>query len=136
MVVVSDSVILAVQVVALVTEGAQRPELPAPKDLPGSGTFAGYSEYIMLMEQCWHQDAAARPTFAQVHIPGLNTAAADVLQLFACSSIHACVDACGFAFWVPAALGNAFRLQREMTEGECNLELSQHLSSTTHCVLL
>ena len=52
--------------VALVTEGAQRPELPAPEDLPGSGTFAGYSEYIMLMEQCWDQDPAARPTFAQV----------------------------------------------------------------------
>jgi hypothetical protein len=52
--------------VALVTEGAQRPELPAPEDLPGTGTFAGYSEYIMLMEQCWDQDPAARPTFAQV----------------------------------------------------------------------
>ena len=49
------------------TEGAQRPELPAPEDLPGTGTFAGYSEYIMLMEQCWDQDAAARPTFAQVN---------------------------------------------------------------------
>lgn len=55
--------------VALVTEGAQRPELPAPEDLPGTGTFAGYSEYIMLMEQCWHQDPAARPTFAQVCMP-------------------------------------------------------------------
>ncbi len=55
------------QVVALVTEGAQRPELPAPEDLPGTGTFAGYSEYIMLMEQCWDQDPAARPTFAQVN---------------------------------------------------------------------
>ena len=54
------------QVVALVTEGAQRPELPAPEDLPGTGAFAGYSEYIMLMEQCWDQDPAARPTFAQV----------------------------------------------------------------------
>lgn len=54
------------QVVALVTEGAQRPELPAFENLPGSGPFAGYSEYLMLMEQCWHQDPAARPTFAQV----------------------------------------------------------------------
>ena len=58
-----------VQVVALVTEGAQRPELPAPEALPGSGTFEGYSEYIMLMEQCWDQDPAARPTFAQVSPP-------------------------------------------------------------------
>lgn len=57
------------QVVALVTEGAQRPELPAPEDLPGTGTFAGYSEYMMLMEQCWDQDPAARPTFAQVCMP-------------------------------------------------------------------
>lgn len=70
----------AVQVVALVTEGAQRPELPAPADLPGTGTFAGYSEYIMLMEQCWDQDPAARPTFAQVCISAPNAAAADVLQ--------------------------------------------------------
>ncbi len=54
---------------ALVTEGAQRPELPAPEDLPGTGGFAGYSEYIMLMEQCWDQDPAARPTFAQVTPP-------------------------------------------------------------------
>lgn len=74
----SDSANLALQVVALVTEGAQRPELPAPKDLPGTGTFAGYSEYIMLMEQCWHQDPAARPTFAQVCAPGPHVVATDV----------------------------------------------------------
>ena len=58
--------LVVLQVVALVTEGAQRPELPAPEDLPGSGSFEGYSEYILLMEQCWDQDPAARPTFAQV----------------------------------------------------------------------
>lgn len=50
------------------TEGAQRPEVPPFEDLPGTGSFAGYSEYILLMEQCWHQDAAARPTFAQVSV--------------------------------------------------------------------
>lgn len=71
----------AVQVVALVTEGAQRPELPAPKDLPGTGTFAGYSEYIMLMEQCWDQDPAARPTFAQVGTLSCNCCAWGLLLL-------------------------------------------------------
>lgn len=54
------------------TEGAQRPELPAPEDLRGTGAFAGYSEYIMLMEQCWDQDPAARPTFAQVYPPSTS----------------------------------------------------------------
>ena len=52
--------------VALVTDGAQRPEVPPTEALPGPGTFAGYPEYIMLMEHCWHQDPAARPTFTQV----------------------------------------------------------------------
>ena len=54
------------QVVALVTDGAQRPDVPPVEDLPGPGGFDGYPEYIMLMEQCWHQDPAARPTFTQV----------------------------------------------------------------------
>ena len=94
----SHSANRGVQVVALVTEGAQRPELPAPNDLPGTGTFAGFSEYIMLMEQCWHQDPAARPTFAQVPFPGLNTVAADVLHQLACSAAHACFHAC--AMWL------------------------------------
>ena len=51
------------------TEKAQRPELPALEDLPGTGAIAGYSEYIMLMEQCWDQNPDARPTFAQVTAP-------------------------------------------------------------------
>lgn len=55
-----------VQVVALVTDGAQRPDVPPRESLPGPGDFDGYPEYIMLMEQCWHQDPAARPTFTQV----------------------------------------------------------------------
>lgn len=54
------------QVVALVTDGAQRPDIPAVENLPGPGNFDGYPEYITLMEQCWHQDPAARPTFTQV----------------------------------------------------------------------
>ena len=109
MVVSDESAHLVVKVVALVTEGAQRPELPAPNDLPGSGTFAGYSEYIMLMEQCWHQDPAARPTFAQVHISGLNAVAADVLLLSACFASHA-MWLCLLAFhcYLP---GNAFCLK-------------------------
>ena len=64
------------QVVALVTDGAQRPDVPAVEDLPGPGNFGGYPEYIMLMEQCWHQDPAARPTFTQVTLSFCRAAAA------------------------------------------------------------
>ena len=93
----------SLQVVALVTEGAQRPELPAPEDLPGTGTFAGYSEYIMLMEQCWDQDPAARPTFAQVCIAATipDAMVGDVLQNACSCCLHVCVDACGFFYYAP-----------------------------------
>jgi serine/threonine protein kinase len=53
------------QVVALVTEGAQRPEIPAPEDLPGCKGFPGLDEYVELMKRCWHQVPEERPTFAQ-----------------------------------------------------------------------
>lgn len=97
----------AVQVVALVTEGAQRPELPAPADLPGTGTFAGYSEYIMLMEQCWDQDPAARPTFAQVCIPAPTLRLLMYGSLLAHSASHAYADACVFVVLALVLMGSA-----------------------------
>lgn len=42
------------QVVALVTEGQQRPEIPPADALPGRG-FAGYEDYCALMRDCWAQ---------------------------------------------------------------------------------
>lgn len=58
---------LCLQVVALVTEGQQRPELPSKEDMPGdSRSFAGLDEYIQLMHRCWHQVPESRPTFAEV----------------------------------------------------------------------
>ena len=58
---------LGLQVVALVTEGQQRPELPPKEDMPGdSRSFAGLDEYIQLMHRCWHQVPESRPTFAEV----------------------------------------------------------------------
>ena len=42
------------QVVALVTEGQQRPEVPAPSEVQGAA-FGGYREYVDLMQRCWAQ---------------------------------------------------------------------------------
>ena len=41
-----------VQVVALVTDGGQRPEIPPLEALPTPG-FEGLREYIELMQSCW-----------------------------------------------------------------------------------
>lgn len=54
------------QVVAMVTESAKRPEVPAPEELPGTGGFSGEGDYLGLMHECWAQDPAVRPTFAAI----------------------------------------------------------------------
>ncbi|KAK9830425.1 hypothetical protein WJX72_011709 [[Myrmecia] bisecta] len=51
------------QVVALVTEGQQRPEIPPIEALPSRG-FPGLNDYLALMKHCWAQDPEERPTFA------------------------------------------------------------------------
>lgn len=55
------------QVVAMITEGRQRPEIPkhSMDSLPG-GTFMEMSKYTELMEVCWAQDPAERPSFASI----------------------------------------------------------------------
>ncbi|KAL4452237.1 hypothetical protein ABPG75_007899 [Micractinium tetrahymenae] len=50
------------QVVAMVTESSARPEVPPPEELP-TGSFGGEGDYLQLMQECWSQDPAARPTF-------------------------------------------------------------------------
>jgi len=54
------------QVVAMITEGRQRPEIPTSMDQLKGGSFPGIDEYTALMKDCWHQDAEARPSFAVV----------------------------------------------------------------------
>ncbi|BDA45207.1 probable serine/threonine-protein kinase SIS8 at C-terminar half [Coccomyxa sp. Obi] len=54
------------QVVILVVDQGQRPELPAdPAQLPGK-PLRHISTYLDLMCHCWHQDPAQRPTFDRV----------------------------------------------------------------------
>ncbi len=49
----------AVQVVAMVTDGHQRPEIPL-EDLCPSPSFPGMGEYIKLMQSCWKQVTVSR----------------------------------------------------------------------------
>ena len=44
----------AAQVVAMVTDGHQRPEIPQ-EDLGPSSSFPGMGEYVKLMHNCWEQ---------------------------------------------------------------------------------
>lgn len=53
------------QVVALVTEGQQRPDIPAAGAHPG-GAFQAFEAYCSLMQDCWAQEASVRPCFAAV----------------------------------------------------------------------
>jgi serine/threonine protein kinase len=54
------------QVVAMITEGRQRPETPTSMDQLKGGGFPGINLYTDLMQDCWHQDAEARPSFAVI----------------------------------------------------------------------
>jgi hypothetical protein len=59
------------QVVALVTDGRQRPAIPSIEDLPQGGAssskgFPGLPDYVGLMQDCWAQDAEDRPSFGVI----------------------------------------------------------------------
>lgn len=45
--------------------GGGRLHIPPPEELPGGG-FPGLGAYIQLMQQCWSQEPADRPTFGAV----------------------------------------------------------------------
>lgn len=55
------------QIAVSVAEGGRLP-IPPRVELPGADTptFAGLDRYISLMQRCWAQDPAERPTFNQV----------------------------------------------------------------------
>ncbi len=48
------------QVVAMVTDGHQRPEIPQ-EDLCPSSSFPGMGEYVKLMNSCWKQVSSPSP---------------------------------------------------------------------------
>lgn len=45
--------------------GGQRLVVPPPEEVP-AGQLLCYEEYVALMEACWAQDAAERPTFEAI----------------------------------------------------------------------
>ena len=47
------------QVVAMVTDGQERPEIPEAAELPG-GTLTRHEDYLHLMRRCWAQVRAAQ----------------------------------------------------------------------------
>jgi hypothetical protein len=54
----------AFQIMRSIAAGG-RPPIPAPADLPDSGgVFPGLEGYIQLMQQCWTQEPAERPSFS------------------------------------------------------------------------
>lgn len=57
------------QIARQVMDGG-RPPIPPPDQLPGGGggAFAaeGLSRYVSLLQACWAQDPAARPSFADI----------------------------------------------------------------------
>ena len=53
------------QVVAMVTEGHKRPEVPPEEALP-TPSFSGQADYVVLMQECWAQETEARPSFSTV----------------------------------------------------------------------
>ncbi len=60
------------QIVGHVLAGKRLP-LPSPEELPGPGSasWAGLPAYVELLEQCWSQQPADRPSFVQI-VPRLT----------------------------------------------------------------
>ena len=53
------------QIVLSVVDRRQRPEVPPPGVVQG-GPPLQYQEYVALMQECWAQEPAARPSFDAV----------------------------------------------------------------------
>lgn len=50
--------------------GGQRPEIPAQHEAWDSDTasWAGYGTYVALLQRCWAQDPAKRPSFEEIAV--------------------------------------------------------------------
>lgn len=53
------------QIVLAVVDRKQRPGVPPPDAVQG-GPPLQYDEYVQLMQQCWAQEPASRPSFDAV----------------------------------------------------------------------
>ena len=53
------------QIVIEVADRKARPEVPDKSQLPGE-PLSLHTEYVELVEECWAQDPAARPSFEQI----------------------------------------------------------------------
>lgn len=55
------------QIIKVVSKGGRLP-IPDQPSLPGGDTkeFSGLHTYIALLQRCWTQDPANRPTFAEI----------------------------------------------------------------------
>ena len=74
------------QVVAMVTDGHQRPEIP-PDSVCPSPAFPGMDKYVQLMQDCWKQVRCAAPHHAT--LPGSILQAPEALRAQALKAARA-----------------------------------------------
>ena len=67
------------QVVAMVTDGHQRPEIPQEGSRPSSSSFPGMPEYVRLMQSCWEQVRPFYVPSSALASPALGSVPAAVL---------------------------------------------------------
>ena len=68
------------QVVAMVTDGHQRPEIPQEGSRPSNSSFPGMPEYVRLMQSCWEQVRQCHTPSTLTACPALSSVPADRLQ--------------------------------------------------------
>ena len=65
------------QIMCAISEKGERPEVPSEAGGPLlGGTFPGFPAYCALVQRCWVEDPAARPSFEAI-IADLRTMLAD-----------------------------------------------------------
>ena len=58
---------MSVQIMLVLTQKHERPELPSLETLPGQ-PLPGIEDYLQLMQDCWHEDPSKRPRFEDIII--------------------------------------------------------------------
>ena len=61
------AVAMSVQIMLVLTQKHERPELPPLETLPGQ-PLPGIEDYLQLMQDCWHEDPSKRPRFEDIII--------------------------------------------------------------------